>query len=287
MSAALTHLSSVLTTIPSTSAIVIFLQEMQESESGTPDSEKHANDLTQLQTADWVRDLFHMTDVDTGNWDGASYGTVALVDRRLQIEQVSRLPFVSEFKRDALVVDVRLSAGEATGSIFRLCNVHLDSMSGTMRPIQWKGLADLAQPRPDEGTNSRVVAGIVAGDCNANQRRDRSEPQDNGFRDAYLELGGVEDDGEGVTWGVQSVKSRFGPKRLDKIVFWGDLHVSSLERVGVDVKVEEERVVKELEKLGELPFATDHFGLMGVFTVEGGLATRAVVQESVQTCTEK
>lgn len=282
MSAALTHLSSVLTTIPSASAVVIFLQEIQESENGMPNSEQEANDFTQLRNADWVRELFHMTDVDAGNWDGASYGTVTLVDRRLSIEQVARLPFVSEFQRDALFVDVRLSGGEETESILRLCNVHLDSMSGEMRPIQWKGLADLLQPYPDDGTNDRIAASIVAGDCNANQPRDRTEPQDNGFRDAYLELGGVEDDEEGATWGFQSIKSRFGPKRLDKVVFWGNLHVSSLERVGIDVKVEEERVVRELEELGELPFATDHFGLMGVFTVEGGLATRDVVQEPVQ-----
>jgi tyrosyl-DNA phosphodiesterase 2 len=276
MSAALSHLQHLISSIPSTSATVILLQEMQES-SRPWASDQNPNDLTQLKTAPWIQEKFHLSDVDTGSW-ASSYGTVTLVDRRLVVKQVARLPFVSEFGRDALFVDVGLGGGD--DKVLRLCNVHLDSMAGAMRPLQWKALAQLLHPRADARLHESVAASVVAGDCNANQQRDGMEPVENGFRDAYLECGGVEGEEEGQTWGFQSLRwERWGRKRLDKICFWGDVQVSALERVGVDVKVGEERVVKELEELGELPFATDHHGLMGVFSVKDGLQTIDLADE--------
>jgi tyrosyl-DNA phosphodiesterase 2 len=278
MSAALSHLHNLISSIPPTSAPIIFLQEMQES-SRLPPSPQDANDLTQLKAAPWIQERFHLSDLDTGSW-ASSYGTVTLVDRRLHLKQVARLPFVSEFGRDALFVDVGLAGGDEKA--LRLCNAHLDSMAGAMRPLQWKALAQLLHPQDDPMLNESVVASIVAGDCNANQPRDGAEPMENGFRDAYLECGGVEGEAEGQTWGFQSLRwERWGRKRLDKICFWGDVQVSALERVGVDVKVEE-RVVKELEELGELPFATDHYGLMGVFAVKDGLRTIDLANEEAE-----
>jgi tyrosyl-DNA phosphodiesterase 2 len=75
---------------------------------------------------------------------------------------------------------------------------------------------------------------------------------------------------------------RWGRKRLDKICFWGDIQVSALDRIGIDVKVGEERVVKKLEELDELPFVTDHYGLMGVFAVKDGLQTIASAEEKAE-----
>lgn len=42
-----------------------------------------------------------------------------------------------------------------------------------------------------------MYAGVFAGDMNANKPLDRTLPQENGFKDAYLELGGKEDAEEG------------------------------------------------------------------------------------------
>ncbi|ORX93865.1 Endonuclease/exonuclease/phosphatase [Clohesyomyces aquaticus] len=246
MASAITHLSSIVEKIPNSSRIVIFLQEMQQ-----------ANDLRQLAETAWIRDRFCMTDLGFENW-GARYGTVTLVDRRLNIVEVSRLKFISEYERDALFVDVEMPGGE--GELLRLCNVHLDSMSGEVRPIQWKAAAQWLQ-KEDE----RVVASILAGDCNATRPRDRTEPMENGFKDAYLELGGVDGDEGGATWGFQSPSGASrGVSRLDKVVYWGDVKVTHLERIGVGVEVEDEEAK---EQLGDWPFVTDHYGLMAEFEV--------------------
>jgi tyrosyl-DNA phosphodiesterase 2 len=266
MASAVSYLERLVLRVPSTSAVVIFLQEMQEVRFPRRLQTSDAEDLTQLTQAPWVQQRFHMTDLDLENWK-ATYGQVTLIDRRLRIAEVSRLHFVSEFNRDALLVDIPL-AGQENG-LLRLCNVHLDSMQGSMRPVQWKGVAKYLQDKA-----AGVTASVLAGDCNANQKRDRTEPQDNGFRDAYLELGGTESDEEGATWGFQSKDwERWGRSRLDKIVYWGGIDIKSLKRIGVGVKVEDEEIAKAMEDDEELPFVTDHYGLMSEFTVESGLGT--------------
>ena len=75
--------------------------------------------------------------------------------------------------------------------ISRLCNTHLDSMASNLplRPLQIKGVGKYF--------HDVVYAGVFAGDMNANKPLDRTLPQENGFKDAYLELGGKEDAEEG------------------------------------------------------------------------------------------
>jgi tyrosyl-DNA phosphodiesterase 2 len=262
MASSLNHLEHQISNIPSSSAVVILLQEMMD----TPRLPNAANDLEQISSAPWVCDRFNITDLNTENWD-SRYGQVTLVDRRLSIHAVSRLHLVSEFQRDALFVDVRLNPSSlGSERLLRLCNVHLDSMTGAMRPIQWKGIA-----RHLQDTAAGIAASILAGDCNANRPRDWMEPQENGFKDAYLELGGVEDDERGATWGFQSIGwKRWGRKRLDKQVFCGDVAVVTLEKVGVGVEVEDVLARRVLEKEGKLTFVTDHYGLMGVYDIGGG-----------------
>jgi tyrosyl-DNA phosphodiesterase 2 len=262
MASALSYLEGLVSSIPMSSAVVIFLQEMSEvliPLSHVP------NDFTQLCQAPWIRRRFHMTDIDLSTTN-STYGQVTLVDRRLSVASVSRLPFVSEFERDAILVNIRLASDN--NKMLRLCNVHLDSMHGNLRPIQWKALAKHLQSHED------AAASIVAGDCNANQPRDQTEPQNNGFKDAYLELGGTEGDEDGMTWGFQSLNwKRFGRSRMDKIVFWGEVEVKSLERIGVGLEVEDEDAREQLTDEGELPFVTDHYGLMGHFNIDNHLAT--------------
>ncbi|KAF2682322.1 hypothetical protein K458DRAFT_307192 [Lentithecium fluviatile CBS 122367] len=264
MASALNYLEGLVSGVPSSSGTVIFLQEMMESEGNNRSHD--AKDLSQVAAAAWVRQGFDITDVNSSCWD-SSYGLVALIDRRLRITNVSRLRFVSEYQRDALFVDIRLASEK--GTLLRLCNVHLDSSYGSMRPIQWKAVAKHLQD-----VDAGIVASIVAGDCNATQPRDRTEPRDNGFTDAYLELGGVEGDEEGLTWGFQSVDwKRWGRKRLDKEAFWGKVKVRNLRRIGVGVEVAAGSAKKELAEGGELPFVTDHYGLMCEYEIEDTLRT--------------
>ncbi|CAO2656531.1 Nn.00g053340.m01.CDS01 [Neocucurbitaria sp. VM-36] len=263
MDSALSHLEQLVSTIPDSCATVIHLQEMMETEGA---GEQVPDDLKQLVNAHWIQKGFNLTDINSLSWD-APYGQVTVVDRRLAISGVSRLRFVSEYQRDALFVDIRLDTPEM--KYLRLCNVHLDSSYGSMRPVQWSALAKHLQ-NGDEG----ISASILAGDCNANQARDRTVPQEHGFKDAYLGLGGVEGDDLGATWGFQSADAkRWGPQRLDKVVYWGDVRADGLERIGVGIQVEDERIRSKLEDEGEVTFVTDHYGLIGHFTLGDALCT--------------
>ncbi|KAF2874701.1 Endonuclease/exonuclease/phosphatase [Massariosphaeria phaeospora] len=270
MAAALAYLRALVNSIPSYCAIIIHLQEMMEAHPDPEGDIDHcANDLSQFRNAAWVRRSFNLAGFDNSEWD-SRYGVVSLVDRRLSIARVSRLRFVSEFERDALFVDVRLAS--SPGAILRLCNVHLDSSYGIVRPIQWAALAKHLQD-----TSAGIVASILAGDCNATKPRDVRAPQEHGFKDAYLEDGGKEGDEDGATWGFQSgvaSKTR-GPMRLDKVVSWGKVDGRGMEKVGVGIKIQDKKIAKEMEANGELTFVTDHYGVMAEFFVEQGLDTGA------------
>ncbi|KAG6362258.1 hypothetical protein INS49_010488 [Diaporthe citri] len=286
MASALAYLQTVAEDIPASTAVVICLQELRQDMPINFDRlEKSfdpqiADDLRQIASAAWIQERFLVTDLTTDHWR-CGYNSVTLVDRRLGIAAVSRMPFVSEYKREALLVDIAVtpSGGQTEGqtgssrSILRLCNVHLDSMAGKppMRPIQWKACAKYLQDESDG-----VVSGILAGDCNANQDYDLTQPEVNGFKDAYLEMGGKDSDPEGHTWGPQSRSSRFPHKRMDKVCFWqpsgsdGDqklLELKSLEKIGVGVKIGDESISAKLAEEGRLDFVTDHYGLMADFEV--------------------
>lgn len=294
MASALLYLQGLVENIPKSTAVVICLQELRQD---VPIDFEHlqkefdpqiANDLRQIAAAEWVQQRFNVSDLSTEHWR-CGYNSVTLVDRRLTILKVARLHFISEYQREALMVDIVVKQpsepggqdpGPADGisderSVIRVCNVHLDSMAGNppMRPVQWKACAKYMQHKPNG-----VMVGIVAGDCNANRVYDLTLPQENGFKDAYLELGGSEDDPEGLTWGPQSRQTRFPHRRMDKVCFWQHevdgggvpLQLKSLERIGVGVKVEDMALVEQLAEAGYFGFVTDHYGLMADFDVSQG-----------------
>lgn len=285
MASAMAHLHTLVQELPPTTAAVIMLQEMMQDDPldfddlGRETGPDEANDLGQIASARWVQEGFHVTDLTTDFWR-CNYNGVTLIDRRLSIEKVARLPFVSEYNREALLVDVGLATPtdkaqeqDDKPQVLRLCNVHLDSMAGKppLRPIQWKACARYLQDR-----SGGVVAGILAGDCNANQKYDITLPHENGFKDVYIELGGEEGDPDGNTWGPQSRQTRFPHRRMDKVCFCGQdgrnteqgpLRLKNLQKVGVGVKVEDEAAAKELEEEGYGGFVTDHYGLMVEFEV--------------------
>lgn len=261
MSAALKYLATLVSTGPSDQPIVIFLQEIGVS------------DLAQIQAAPWIRERFYITDTSASNWGSDFYGTTTLVDRRLTIKNVFRVPFDSKFQRDGFFVDVGLNG---SWKVLRLCNVHLESLVADppLRP----GQMALAAKYMHEDI---VHASILAGDCNSIQPFDRTIHSDNGLKDAYLELGGKEDSEEGYTWGYQVPEDqlkKFGPSRMDKVMFCGNAKVKNLQRIGVGVKVEDEQMRKEMIQKGMVDYVTDHYGEMAEVEIEG--LTLAVSNEA-------
>lgn len=98
MDAALAHLEQLFPSTPPTSAtaIAVFLQECLEE------------DLATIHEKPWVRDRFHITDIDGANW-ASHYGTTTLVDRRLDFAECFRVHCEqTKFGRDALCAGVRM-----------------------------------------------------------------------------------------------------------------------------------------------------------------------------------
>lgn len=63
------------------------------------------------------------------------------------------------------------------------------------------------------------------------------------------------------------IKKTIGCQRLDKILYCGKVEVKALQRIGIDVKVEEEKRAK-MRSFGALEYVTDHYGLMADVVVE-------------------
>jgi tyrosyl-DNA phosphodiesterase 2 len=258
MRAALICLEEMVSSTPPETPVVVFLQEMGRT------------DLKQIREADWIKDRFNITEFDHKNWITPHYGTTTLVDSRLSIKGVFRVPWVSKFDRDGLFVDIVVTnkqTQEADKKVLRLCNTHLESLVADppVRPLQ---LAT-ASPYLKE---ANVVGALLAGDLNAIQPFDRTLHSDNGLKDTYLELGGKEDSEDGYTWGYQVaqwMKDKFGCSRMDKIFFHGAVQPDSFERIGMGVKVAEEDREK-VEKDIEGAWVTDHYGVMGDFKLLEG-----------------
>lgn len=256
MAAALSHLEDLISKIPPSQPVIIFLQEMGPS------------DMAQIRAAEWVGPRFFLTDVDERNWDSPLYGTTTLVDRRLRIDKVFRVPWITKFERDGLFVDIELQRtdnAESSGNIIRLCNTHLESLVADP-PVRTLQLASAARYLHED----TVQAALLAGDLNAIQPFDRTLHTENSLKDAYLELGGEEDSEDGYTWGHQVpqwMKDKFGCSRMDKVLYHGSIQIKSLQRIGVGVKVAEEHK-QEMRALGCDEWVTDHYGLMATIEIE-------------------
>jgi len=151
------------------------------------------SDLRLIQSTPWVRDHFHLTDVDDTFWESGYYGTCTLIDRRLPIKDVLRVHYtLTKMERDALFVDILVEKDQ----VLRFCNTHLESLVADppLRPAQMTVAAQFMR-------KLTVHASFLAGDLNAIQPFDRTLHSDHGLKDAYLELGGKEDSEDGYTWG--------------------------------------------------------------------------------------
>ena len=245
MASGITYLSHLLS--PSSPAIpsIICLQEMCTS------------DLDALKRTKWIQEKFFITDIDNSHWNEPYYGTTTLIDRRLAISTVFRTHYQSRYGRDGLFVDI--GSGRENAKVLRICNTHLESLVSDppLRPAQ---VALAAQHlHADE-----VHAGVLTGDLNAIQPFDKTLHSEHGLGDAFLALGGAEGQEEGFTWGYQSSRElmrRYGPCRMDKVLFCGNVAVEGLERIGIGARVEEGKREELRELTRGLDWITDHYGL--------------------------
>ncbi|KAK6417253.1 hypothetical protein LTR95_017365, partial [Oleoguttula sp. CCFEE 5521] len=260
MSAALTHFETLLSKLPGSTAPVIFLQECTPS------------DLRLLASTPWIQQHFAITDLDSGMWANAHYGTTTLISRKCPVQQVFRMHFsATNQERDGLFTDLLLNDHR----IFRLCNTHLESLAlrPPLRPKQLELIAAHLH-------SSALAFALVAGDFNAIEPFDRSLHTDTKLTDAYLSLGGAEDTEEGYTWGQQAathLREQFGCSRMDKIFFRGEgARCVAFERFGKGVEVQDEGEGERIVGLGfESAWVTDHLGVMGRFEV-AAIGTRQV-----------
>lgn len=254
MDAALAHLQEKLTSElqrGSTTAVVINLQECVPS------------DLIAISQKQWVQENFYMTDLTSSTWASGLYGTTTLVDRRLDISSCFRVHYSkTQMERDALFVDVT-----ASGKMLRVCNTHLESLAlePPMRPAQMQVIASHMHA-------GDAVGAIVTGDFNAIQPFDLSLHSDNGLKDAYLELGGLENNDDGYTWGQQALpalRQQFGCSRMDKAYYRGSgIKLVGFDRFGADIEIadDEKEQRDQLVALGfEKAWVTDHLGIKAVF----------------------
>ena len=266
MSAALDHLSALVASTDKDVPIVVFLQEMSQS------------DMRQIRETAWIQQCFYISDLDEKNWLSPLYGTNTLVDRRLTISEIFRVRWVSKFDRDGLFVDLALS-GKSEGKVLRLCNTHLESLVADppVRPLQLSAAAPYLHDK-------KAVAGLLAGDLNAIQPFDRTLHSDNGLKDVYLELGGKEDSDDGYTWGQQvpqALREKFGCTRMDKILFAGAITPRTFQRIGVGVKVAEDQR-QAMRDAGEEEWVTDHYGVMADFELNEDVALSVTESNDVQ-----
>ena len=217
-----------------------------------------------------------MTDAeDQTSFEGVPFATMTLLSRtffasgldsqkkgdgieeggKFMLGNVSRVTLPSKYNRDGLYVDI--IPRTAPNTVFRLVNVHLDSLGDTLpyRTQQMKILADILH---EPGCSGR----IIAGDFNAISPEDEELVDKNGLVDAWIALHGRASPG-GATWGV-GVKRRddgLGPGRLDKVAMIG-LRAEKMEilRPG---RIEVPKPGGESDKI---PWS-DHCGLRCTLTI--------------------
>ncbi|KAL4862445.1 hypothetical protein BDV12DRAFT_43177 [Aspergillus spectabilis] len=272
MSAALYHLEELLSRHDKINGppTVIFFQEMV------------ASDLKLIQQTPWVQKQFYITDLSGSNWK-ASYGTSTLVDRRLALQRVFRVPYaLSRMQRDGLFADINIH-----DSVIRLCNTHLESLASgnAVRPVQLKvaskfmhGTARSSSTGPSGEQNLLPIphAAILAGDLNAFAPQDAITPTECGLQDAFSVLGGQDGADDSFTWGKQNpdwMANKFPCGRLDKVLFCGGAEVLGLTKIGEGLKTTVDTQTSDEDNLdlGSGRFAevwvTDHYGLSADFRI--------------------
>ncbi|KDR78178.1 hypothetical protein GALMADRAFT_245212 [Galerina marginata CBS 339.88] len=170
---------------------------------------------------------------------------------------VSRFKLPSKYGRCALSVDIiPSSTPSAPSPVYRLINVHLDSLWHTLA-YRIKQLEILANLLREPG----CAGGLIAGDFNAISPDDHALLEKNGLLDAWVALHGG-DELDGGTWGV-GVERRDGltAGRLDKVAMLG------VE--AKDMEVMRPRLIEVPKSTGDSDYipCSDHYGLRLSFDV--------------------
>ncbi|CAK5265334.1 unnamed protein product [Mycena citricolor] len=180
------------------------------------------------------------------------------------VSAVTRVPFArnseTRMSRDCLYVDLdlHLPHAEERSALFRLriANTHLESLRGFGDAARPKQLAKIAKLLTAPG----IDGGVVAGDMNCIAPTDQDLPEEVGLADAWVKKEGHESNAEGDdtgeadghTWGYQP-KNRFPPRRMDKVLFAGNVSATIVQRVGVGLRVERDK---------NPVWVSDHYGLL-------------------------
>ncbi|CAK5277564.1 unnamed protein product, partial [Mycena citricolor] len=247
--AALDHLESLLSQ-PSAQPTVILLQEVDQ------------DCFAPLLAHDFIRTRYHVTN----DASPQSYSTLTLVPNPLAayVSAVTRVPFArgseTRMSRDCLYVDLdlHLPHAEEPSALFRLriANTHLESLRGFGDAARPKQLAKIAKLLTAPG----IDGGVVAGDMNCIAPTDQDLAEKVGLADAWVKKEGDESNAEGDdtgeadghTWGYQP-KNRFPPRRMDKVLFAGNVSATIVQRVGVGLRV---------ERYKNPVWVSDHYGLL-------------------------
>ncbi|KAF5354688.1 hypothetical protein D9756_005493 [Leucocoprinus leucothites] len=211
----------------------------------------------------FIRFNYDLTDINRRNFD-SHYGTITCIPRPLTpfVTAINRVPFENSIMgRDALIIDLDLPHFPSFRHSFpyrpnisriRICNTHLESL---------RGRGDSARPKQLQHISQLLFSadgGLVAGDMNAIAPTDDPAPSALGFADAWEVVHPQAFPVDGHTWGYQPPSRRYPPRRLDKVLFLGNLTPVSIERLGVGRRVEAE---------GSSAWLSDHYGLLAQFTV--------------------
>ena len=238
MEHAIDHLKDIATKTMPEVPTVIFLQEIMSCT------------LEVAKGTSWIQDHFRLMDINPHAHWLFGHGTLTIVDRRLPIISAWRVPYENQTKqgRDASFIDLNLEH-RVTKTPFRLrlCNTHLESFKDYSLRHQQLALVN-QHLRADS-----IHAGVVAGDLNATRKsRDQNQHLPHGLTDAFS------GPGKGYTWGMQSsnwsAKGYHGLypcKRLDKILFCGNIMITDLKTFGRHLRTSEAKV-----------FVSDHLGVM-------------------------
>ncbi|KZV98758.1 hypothetical protein EXIGLDRAFT_727084 [Exidia glandulosa HHB12029] len=169
-----------------------------------------------------VRSSFLTTDAEDGTaFDDVPFATMTLLSNKrfasdseggekLVVKGVSRLVLPTKYGRDGLCVDIATQAAPET--VYRLINVHLDSLNTfPLRALQVETLAAVLR-EPGCG------GGVIAGDFNSTSTEDDELVDKHGLVDAWKALHGSTGL-DGATWGV-GLEGR-KPRRFDKVAMLG------------------------------------------------------------------
>ncbi|KAH6886074.1 Endonuclease/exonuclease/phosphatase [Coprinopsis sp. MPI-PUGE-AT-0042] len=223
-----------------------------------------------------VREAFLVTDAeDQTSFEEVPFANMTLLSKRrfgfepespheegsIEPEQkfpfgsVSRVPLPSKYGRCALSVDI-IPPSSSPARIYRLINVHLDSLGHTL-PFRTEQVEILANLLREPGCDG----GLIAGDFNAISPQDHGLLANSGLVDAWIALYGAEVP-SGATWGVGDKQpDGLGPGRLDKVAMLNveaeNMEIVRPGRIEVPRPGGDSRYIR----------CSDHCGLKLTFTV--------------------